>query len=161
MKYAAIILGMGPANERRRYIIMVHLIGWTHHQNYPWICKCLYCVIGVTLYGLVKSYWLIHVIYSPTSVRVDSPARGQSNNRNVLVITHQMYLKSYSKTIFTYPRDQWVDLTSTRPDTDQRHQQQNTNTTWQLVSKVQFLSLEQVLDAKSVDAVWGYMCLDK
>ena len=34
-----IILDMGSANERRRYIIMSSLIGWAHSQNDP--CKAL------------------------------------------------------------------------------------------------------------------------
>ena len=32
-----IILCMGSANERRRYIVTSSLIGWTHIQNDPWI----------------------------------------------------------------------------------------------------------------------------
>ena len=35
-KYTGIILGMGSANERRRYIITPPLIGWAHTQNDPW-----------------------------------------------------------------------------------------------------------------------------
>ena len=31
-----IILGMGSANERRRYIVTSSLVGWTHAQNDPW-----------------------------------------------------------------------------------------------------------------------------
>ena len=31
--YAGIILGMGPANERRRYIVTSSLISWVHTQN--------------------------------------------------------------------------------------------------------------------------------
>ena len=31
-----IILGMGSANERRRYIVTTSLIGWAHHQIDPW-----------------------------------------------------------------------------------------------------------------------------
>ena len=32
-----IILGMGSANERRRYIVTSSLIGWAHTQNDPCI----------------------------------------------------------------------------------------------------------------------------
>ena len=31
-----IILGMGSANERRRYIVTASLIGWAHTQNDRW-----------------------------------------------------------------------------------------------------------------------------
>ena len=31
--YSSIILGMGSANERRRYKVTSSLIGWTHTQN--------------------------------------------------------------------------------------------------------------------------------
>ena len=32
-----IILGMGSANERRRYIVTPPLIDWAHTQNDPWL----------------------------------------------------------------------------------------------------------------------------
>ena len=34
---AGIILGMGSANGRRRYIVTPPLIGWIHTQNDPWM----------------------------------------------------------------------------------------------------------------------------
>ena len=34
---AGIILGMGSANERRRYVVPPPLIGWAHTQNDPWL----------------------------------------------------------------------------------------------------------------------------
>ena len=40
------ILGMHPANERRRYIVTSPLIGWAHTSNDPWNpCQplCMYC----------------------------------------------------------------------------------------------------------------------
>ena len=37
---AGIILCMGPANEGRRYIVTLSLIGWTHTQNDP--CQCIW-----------------------------------------------------------------------------------------------------------------------
>ena len=37
-----IILGMRPANERRRYIATSYLTGWAHTQNHAWIYKILY-----------------------------------------------------------------------------------------------------------------------
>ena len=36
LRGAGIILWMCPANERRRYIVMLSLIGWAHIQNDPW-----------------------------------------------------------------------------------------------------------------------------
>ena len=33
---SGIILGVGSANERRRYNVTLSLIGWTHAQNDPW-----------------------------------------------------------------------------------------------------------------------------
>ena len=35
LSYPGIVLGMGSASERRHYIIMPPLIGWTHNQNDP------------------------------------------------------------------------------------------------------------------------------
>ena len=32
-----IILGMGSANERRRYTVTSSLIGWAHTENDPWV----------------------------------------------------------------------------------------------------------------------------
>ena len=49
--YRGIILGVGLANERRRYIVTSSLIGWAHTQNGPcWIVlmkhtNILYCFI--------------------------------------------------------------------------------------------------------------------
>ena len=49
--YRGIILGMGSANERRRYIVTSSLIGWAHTQNGTcWIVlrnhtNILYCFI--------------------------------------------------------------------------------------------------------------------
>ena len=37
LTYPGIILGMGSANERWRYIVMLAVIGLVHSQNYPWI----------------------------------------------------------------------------------------------------------------------------
>ena len=34
---SGIILGMGSANERWRYIVTSFLIGWAHTQNDPWL----------------------------------------------------------------------------------------------------------------------------
>ena len=34
-----IILGLGSANERRRYIVTSSLIGWAHNLNDPWGCS--------------------------------------------------------------------------------------------------------------------------
>ena len=31
-----IILGMGSATQRMRYIVTPHLIGWAHTENDPW-----------------------------------------------------------------------------------------------------------------------------
>ena len=39
-----IILGMGSANERRRYIVTSFLIGWAHTQNDP----CIMCSLDLT-----------------------------------------------------------------------------------------------------------------
>ena len=33
---AGLILGLRPANERRRYKVMPSLIGWVQTQNQPW-----------------------------------------------------------------------------------------------------------------------------
>ena len=35
---SGVILGMGLANERRRYNVTSSLIGWPHTQNDPCIC---------------------------------------------------------------------------------------------------------------------------
>ena len=47
---------MGPANERRRYIVTSSLIGWVHTQNDRWRCyhiDCLfYVLMAVTLTSL-------------------------------------------------------------------------------------------------------------
>ena len=42
---ARIILGMGSASERRRYIVTSSLIGWVHNQTYPCIGTHLPVVI--------------------------------------------------------------------------------------------------------------------
>ena len=36
-RVTGIILAMGSANERRRYIVTSSLIGWAHTQNDPWV----------------------------------------------------------------------------------------------------------------------------
>ena len=40
--YSGIILGMGSANERERYVVTASLIGWTPAQNDPWYLITLY-----------------------------------------------------------------------------------------------------------------------
>ena len=43
---SGIILWMGPANERRCYIVMASLIGWAYSQNDPWIFRIFwYCLM--------------------------------------------------------------------------------------------------------------------
>ena len=37
MEFSGIIVGMGSANERRRYNVTSSLIGWAHTQNGPWV----------------------------------------------------------------------------------------------------------------------------
>ena len=42
-RYAGIILGMGSANERRRYIVTSSLIGWAHAKNDPYTGQTATC----------------------------------------------------------------------------------------------------------------------
>ena len=51
---AGIILGMGSANERRRYTVTLALIGWAHTQNDP----CQY------LWSSLKSIGKINILKS-------------------------------------------------------------------------------------------------
>ena len=44
------ILGLRPANERRRYCVTTSLIGWAQAQNQPWIWW----------YQSVKQDWILH-----------------------------------------------------------------------------------------------------
>ena len=44
MELPGIILGMGSANERWRYIVMSSLIGWAHTQNDPWVTLDIFIV---------------------------------------------------------------------------------------------------------------------
>ena len=39
MGFSGIILGMGTANERQRYIVTLSLIGWAHTLNDLCLCK--------------------------------------------------------------------------------------------------------------------------
>ena len=55
---AGIILGMGSANERRRYIVTSSLTVWTHTQDNPWECvhrNCWYCWV-------INHSWRHHVM---------------------------------------------------------------------------------------------------
>ena len=55
---AGIILGMGSANERRRYIVTSSLTVWTHTQDNPWGCvhrNCWYCWV-------INHSWRRHVM---------------------------------------------------------------------------------------------------
>ena len=38
---SGLILGLRPANERRRYFVTASLIGWAQAQNQPWSCNNL------------------------------------------------------------------------------------------------------------------------
>ena len=52
--HAGIILVMGSANERRRYIVTPPLIGWARTQNEPWHIWQLSCVTCANLWsGLI------------------------------------------------------------------------------------------------------------
>ena len=50
---SGIILGMGSAIERGRYIVKSALIGWTHTQNGP----CAMPLQLLTHWGLVTHIW--------------------------------------------------------------------------------------------------------
>ena len=40
MMLPRLILGLHPANERRRYKVTPSLIGWAQTKNQPWCCTC-------------------------------------------------------------------------------------------------------------------------
>ena len=52
-KFSGIILGMGSANERRRYIVTLSLTGWTHAKNDPWFWYISYIYLGHDLCNFI------------------------------------------------------------------------------------------------------------
>ena len=50
-----IILWMRPANERRRYNVMLSLISWAHAQNDPWFVDCDFLKWGIYVHLIVRS----------------------------------------------------------------------------------------------------------
>ena len=69
------ILGMGSANERRRYIVTLSLTGWSHTQNDICIGDVVTTLLHLSkeswhkysqdLYGFLHIYWqnIIHDIW--------------------------------------------------------------------------------------------------
>ena len=53
------ILGMGSANENRRYNVTSVLIGWAHIQNDPCKAVCLECNCQVLQVSFFKTTLLI------------------------------------------------------------------------------------------------------
>ena len=58
---AGIILGVGLANERRRYIVTSSLIGWAHTENDPWlvIFMFLFLMICSISGSICSSYFFL------------------------------------------------------------------------------------------------------
>ena len=57
---SGVILGMGSANERRRYIVTSSLIGWADTQNDPWCWICWVTWISMRLVYWRGSPWLFY-----------------------------------------------------------------------------------------------------
>ena len=80
--YTAIILVMGSANERRRYIVTPPRIASAHNQNDPWVraknyahCLCLvvflFCGLAASVSPITKKtlpYWYRNSHYKPETV---------------------------------------------------------------------------------------------
>ena len=62
--WARITLWMRPANERRRYIVTLSLIGWAHSQNDPWLSSCWVTADHL----LCVTYQYFEIIYLPVCV---------------------------------------------------------------------------------------------
>ena len=66
---AGIILDMGSANERERYIVTLSLIGWAHTKNYPCVSMQLgHITMRTSRIGMLSIYIYIYVqqrIYLP------------------------------------------------------------------------------------------------
>ena len=61
--YSWIILGMGSANDRRRYTVKPPLIGWAHTQNYPCYCVSIFCCVWHSIFITNFEYSLSHQSY--------------------------------------------------------------------------------------------------
>ena len=53
-------MGMGSANERRRYIVTSSLIGWAHNQKEYWNC-----VLYLIHWGLMTFYFHLFLPHNP------------------------------------------------------------------------------------------------
>ena len=88
--YAGVILCMGSANERWRYIVMSSLIGRAHAQNEPCLNQSVYGVSQweMTLHCNVISHWQNPCTEWPLQCYVSNSCCQATSPRNVIFESH-------------------------------------------------------------------------
>ena len=90
--YSAIILGMGSANERRRYIVMPPLIVWAHTQNDP--CTFWSVCIGHTLWINTKGEFILSVLLCWYCASISKPTHSIECGAGLNKVTLNIYIKT-------------------------------------------------------------------